>query len=79
MAPSVAGADFIVYWTEVPVGALFNRIKLTMPRTGRAACRTRSTPTSWPTCSTGTPIRRERTSCPRDKAELDRIMIVAAE
>ena len=34
MAPSVAGADFIVFWTEVPVGALFNRIKLTMPEDG---------------------------------------------
>ena len=34
MAPSVAGADFIVFWTEVPVGVLFDRIKLTMPEDG---------------------------------------------
>ena len=46
MAPSVAGSDFIVFWTDVPVGVLFERIKVSMPETGRDGCRTRSTPTS---------------------------------
>ena len=34
MAPSVAGSDFIVFWTEIPVGVLFERIKVTMPEDG---------------------------------------------
>ena len=79
MAPSVAGADFIVFWTEVPVGALFNRIKLTMPADGpgRLSDQEYTDVVAYLLDRNAYPAGENELST--DEAELDRIMIVAAE
>ena len=79
MAPSVAGADFIVFWTELPVGALFNRIKLTMPEDGpgRLSDQEYTDVVAYMLDRNDYPAGENELST--DKAELDRIMIVAAE
>ena len=79
MAPSIAGADFIVYWTEVPVGALFNRIKLTMPadEPGRLSDQEYTDVVAYLLDRNDYPAGENELST--DKAELDRIKIVAAE
>ena len=79
MAPSVAGADFIVFWTEVPVGALFKRIKLTMPEDGpgRLSDQEYTDIVAYMLDRNDYPAGENELST--DKAELDRIMIVAAE
>jgi cytochrome c len=79
MAPSVAGSDFIVFWTELPVGALFNRIKLTMPEDGpgRLSDQEYTDVVAYMLDRNDYPAGENELST--DKAELDRIMIVAAE
>ena len=79
MAPSVAGADFIVYWTEVPVGVLFDRIKLTMPEDGpgRLSDQEYTDVVAFMLDRSDYPAGENELST--DKAEMDKIMIVAAE
>ncbi len=79
MAPSVAGSDFIVFWTELPVGALFERIKVTMPEDGPG----RLSDEEYTDVVAYMLDRNDYPSgdaeLPADKAEMDKIMIVAAE
>ena len=79
MAPSLAGAGFIVYWTEVSVGALFDRMKLTMPEDepGRLSDQEYTDVLAYLLDRSDYPAGENELST--DKAELDRIMIVAAE
>ena len=79
MAPSVAGSDFIVFWTEVPVGTLFERIKLTMPEDGpgRLSDQEYTDVVAYMLDRNDYPAGESELST--DKAELDQIMIVAAE
>ncbi|MYH31993.1 MAG: c-type cytochrome [Acidobacteria bacterium] len=79
MAPSLAGADFIVWWTEVRVGDLFNRIKLTMPEDapGRLSDQEYTDVVAYLLDRSDYPAGENELST--DKAEMDKIMIVAAE
>ena len=79
MAPSLAGADFIVWWTEVRVGDLFNRIKLTMPEDepGRLSDQEYTDVVAYLLDRSDYPAGENELSA--DKAEMDKIMIVAAE
>ena len=79
MAPSVAGADFIVWWTEVSVGDLFDRIKLTMPEDGpgRLSDQEYTDVVAYLLDRNAYPAGENELST--DKAEMDRILIVAAE
>ena len=79
MAPSVAGSDFIVFWTEVPVGALYERIRVSMPEDGPG----RLSDEEYTDVVAYMLDRNDYPSgdaeLPADKVELDKIMIVAAE
>ena len=79
MAPSIAGADLIRYWTEVPVGALFDRIKQTMPADGpgRLSDQEYTDVVAYLLDESDYPAGENELST--DKAEMDKIMIVAAE
>ena len=79
MAPSVAGADFIVFWTELPVGVLFDRIKLTMPEDGpgRLSDQEYTDVVAYLFDRSDYPAGENELST--DRAEMDKIMIVAAE
>ena len=79
MAPSLAGADFIVFWTELPVGVLFDRIKLTMPEDGpgRLSDQEYTDVVAYMLDRSDYPAGENELST--DKAEMDKIMIVAAE
>ncbi len=79
MAPSVAGSDFIVFWTELPVGSLFERIKVSMPEDGpgRLSDEEYTDVVAYLLEANDYPAGEE--DMPADKAALDKIMIVAAE
>ena len=79
MAPGVAGRDFIVFWTEIPVGSLFERVRMTMPEDGpgRLSDQEYSDVVAYMLDRNDYPAGE--TELPADKAALDRIMIVAAE
>ena len=79
MAPSLAGADFLVWWTELPVGTLFDRIKLTMPEDGpgRLSDQEYTDVVAYLLDRSDYPAGENELST--DKAEMDKIMIVAAE
>ena len=79
MAPSVAGSDFIVFWTELPVGSLFERIKVSMPEDGpgRLTDEEYTDVVAYLLEANDYPAGEEE--MPADKAALDKIMIVAAE
>ena len=79
MAPSVAGSDFIVFWTEIPVGVLFDRIKMTMPEDGpgRLSDQEYTDVVAYMLDRNDYPAGENELST--DKAEMDKIMIVAAE
>ena len=79
MAPSVAGTGFIVYWTEVPVGVLFDRIKMTMPEDGPGRLSDEEYTDVVAYMLDRSDYPSGETELPADKAELDKIMIVAAE
>ncbi len=34
MGPGIAGSDFMVFWTELPLGSLYDRIRISMPEDG---------------------------------------------
>ena len=79
MAPSLAGADFIVFWTELPVGVLFDRIKLTMPEDGPGRLSDEEYTDVVAYMLDRSDYPSGDTELPADKAEMDKIMIVAAE
>ena len=79
MAPSVAGSDFIVFWTELPVGALFDRIKVSMPEDGPGRLSDEEYTDVVAYMLDRNDYPSGDTELPADKAELDMIMIVAAE
>ena len=79
MAPGIAGNGFIVFWTELPVGSLFERIKVSMPEDGpgRLSDEEYSDVVAYMLSESGYPSGD--TEMPADKEALDGIMIVAAE
>ena len=79
MAPSVAGSDFIVFWTELPVGALFERIKVSMPEDGPGRLSDEEYTDVVAYMLDRNDYPSGDTEMPADKAEMDKIMIVAAE
>lgn len=79
MAPGVAGRDFIVFWTEIPVGSLFERIRMTMPEDGPGRLSDREYADVVAYMLDRNDYPAGETELPTDKAALDQIMIVAAE
>ena len=79
MAPSVAGSDFIVFWTELPVGSLFERIRVSMPEDGpgRLTDEEYTDVVAYLLDANDYPAGDQE--LPADKTALDMIMIVAAE
>ncbi len=79
MAPSVAGSDFIVFWTELPVGSLFDRIRVSMPEDGpgRLTDEEYTDVVAYLLDANEYPAGDQE--LPADKTALDMIMIVAAE
>ena len=79
MAPGIAGNDFIVFWTELPVGSLFERIKVTMPEDGpgRLTDQEYTDVVAYMLDSNNYPAGEAE--LPADKAALDEIMIVAVD
>ena len=79
MAPSIAGDDFIVFWTEVPVGSLFERIKVSMPADGpgRLTDEEYVDVVAYLLDANSYPAGDQE--LPAEKVALDAIMIVAAE
>lgn len=79
MAPGIAGSDFMVFWTELPVGSMFERIKVSMPEDGpgRLTDEEYTDVLAFILDSNGYPAGEAE--LPADKAELDKILIVAAE
>ena len=79
MAPSIAGSDFIVFWTELPVGSLFERIRVSMPEDspGRLSDQEYTDVVAFMLDSNSYPAGE--VELPADKAALDEIMIVEGE
>ena len=79
MAPSIAGSDFIVFWTELPVGSLFERIRVSMPEDGpgRLTDEEYTDVVAYLLDANDYPAGDQE--LPADKTALDMIMIVAAE
>ena len=78
MAPSIAGSDFIVFWIELPVGSLFERIRVSMPADGPALTDEEYTDVvAYLLDANDYPAGDQE--LPADKTALDMIMIVAAE
>ena len=77
MAPSIAGNAFLVFWTEVPVGSLFERIKVSMPADspGRLSDEEYTDVLAYLLEASSYPPGEAE--LPADKAALDQIMIVA--
>ena len=79
MAPSVAGSDFIVFWTELPVGALFERIRVSMPEDGPGRLTVEEYTDVVAYLLDANDYPAGDAELPADKTALDMIMIVAAE
>ena len=79
MAPSVAGSDFIVFWTELPVGSLFERIRVSMPEDGPGRLTNEEYTDVVAYLLDANDYPAGETELPADKTALDMIMIVAAE
>ena len=79
MAPSIAGSDFIVFWTEVPVGSLFERIRVSMPEDGPGRLSDEEYTDVVAYMLDRSDYPSGETELPADKTELNKIMIVAAE
>ena len=77
MAPSIAGNDFIVFWTEVPVGSLFERIKVSMPADGPGRLSDEEYTDVLAYLLDASSYPSGESELPADKAALDQIMIVA--
>ena len=79
MAPGIAGREFIVFWTELPVGSLFERIKVTMPEDGPGRLSDEEYADVVAYMLDRSDYPSGETELPADQEALDRIMIVAAE
>ena len=79
MAPSIAGNDFIVFWTEVPVGSLFERIKVSMPEDGPGRLTDEEYVDVVAYLLNANSYPAGDQELPAEKVALDAIMIVAAE
>ena len=79
MAPSIAGSDFIVFWTELPVGSLFERIKVSMPEDGPGRLTDEEYTDVVAYLLDANDYPAGEMELPADKTTLDTIMIVAAE
>ena len=79
LAPSIAGSDFIVFWTEVPVGTLFDRIKTSMPEDGPGRLTDEEYTDVLAYLLEANAYPAGETELPVDKTALDAIMIVATE
>ena len=77
MAPSIAGNDFIGFWTEVPVGSLFERIKVSMPADGPGRLSDEEYTDVLAYLLDASSYPSGESELPADKAALDQIMIVA--
>ena len=79
MAPGIAGSDFIVFWTELPVGSLFERIRVSMPEDspGRLSDQEYTDVVAFMLDSNSYPAGE--VELPADKAALDEIMSVEGE
>ena len=79
LGPSLAGSDFIMFWTDLSVGSLFERIKLSMPQDepGRLTDEEYTDVVAYLLDASDYPAGDQE--LPADKAVLDTIMIVAAE
>ena len=79
MAPSIAGSEFIGFWTEFPVGSLFERIKVSMPADGpgRLTDEEYVDVVAYLLDASSYPAGDQE--LPAEKVALDAIMIVAAE
>ena len=79
MAPGIAGSDFIVFWVDLSVGALFERIKVSMPEDGpgRLTDEEYTDVVAYLLDQNGYPAGESELAA--DKAEMDKVMIVAAE
>ena len=76
---SIAGSDFIVFWTELPVGSLFERIRVSMPEDGPGRLSDEEYTDVVAYMLDRNDYPSGDTELPADKAALDEIMIVAAE
>jgi quinoprotein glucose dehydrogenase len=79
MAPGIAGSDFIVFWTELPVGSLFERIKVSMPEDGPGRLTDEEYTDLVAYLLDANDYPAGDAELPADKTALDAIMIVAAE
>ena len=77
MAPSIAGNDFLVFWTEVPVGMLFDRIRTTMPADAPGQLSDEEYTDVLAYLLDASSYPSGESELPADKAALDQIMIVA--
>ncbi len=77
MAPSIAGNDFLVFWTEVPVGMLFDRIRTTMPADAPGQLSDEEYTDVLAYLLDASSYPSGESELPADKAALDHIMIVA--
>ena len=79
LGPSLAGSDFILFWTDLSVGSLFERISLSMPQDepGRLTDEEYKDVVAYILDASDYPTGDQE--LPADKAALDTIMIVAAE
>ena len=78
LAPSIAGSDFIVFWIELPVGSLFDRIKVSMPEDGPGRLTDEEYTDVVAYLLDANDYPAGETELPADKTALDTIMIVAA-
>ena len=79
LAPSLAGSDFIVFWTELSVGSLFERIKVSMPEDGPGRLTDEEYTDVVAHLLDANDYPAGDQELPADKTALDMIMIVAAE
>ena len=79
VAPTLAGSNFIVFWTELPVGSLFDRIKVSMPQDapGRLSDAEYTDVVAFMLEANSYPAGE--VELPADKAALDEIMIAIPE
>ena len=77
VAPTLAGSNFIVFWTTLPVGSLFDRIKVSMPQDapGRLSDAEYTDVVAFMLEANSYPAGE--VELPADKAALDEIMILS--
>jgi quinoprotein glucose dehydrogenase len=79
MAPGIAGNDFWVFWTDIPIGSLFERIKVSMPEDGPGRLSDKEYTDVVAFMLDANSYPAGEAELPVDKTAMDAIMIVAAE